>query len=574
MGFKLKSKREKAKVWKSKFGVFVFACLVFTSSLFVFNLVHAQDCGADLDCQISQIQKEIDALSPAQQKNKADLAGLNKQIADLNAKIAKFTSQLKALEAKIGTREEDLGYTQKIFEEKARNHYTFLRLYDPITPFVFAESASEAFKEISFRQKAADSDRKTIEGYGADLVALKNDKETLSKNKTALSSLQSQVSEKQKFLANEVAKVDSYLSTLSAKQNELAAAKAGGFQTSVGDTPPTLEPCSGPPGSSAFCNPGFSPAFAAFSFGAPHRTGMSQYGAYGRSKSGQSAETILSAYYQGATLNKSYAAPANITISGIGTVSFEDNYLLGIYEVPESWGSSGGFEALKAQAVAARSYALNYTNNGSKSICTTESCQVYKPQLKSGKWKEAVQATRGWVMTKDNKAVATYFSASTGGYTISQWGWSGIKDASGSWPDTAYEKVAGSPWFYKGWYKSRGGATCGRSNPWLKSEEMADILNAYKVLFQGGGDVSRVSPVGSCWGGNPYSQSDLVGIGGYTSVSGVSVVYANDGSTQSVTFSTNKGSVNIPGADFKKAFNLRAPGYIGLKSSLFNIEKI
>ena len=218
--------------------------------------------------------------------------------------------------------------------------------------------------------------------------------------------------------------------------------------------------------------------------------------------------------------------------------------------------------------------ALNYTNNGAKSICTSESCQVYKPQLKLGKWKEAVQATRGWVMTKDGNAAATYFSASTGGYTISQWGWSGIKDASGSWPDTAYEKVAGSPWFYKGWYKSRGGATCGRTNPWLSSSEMADILNAWKVLFQGGGDVSRVSPVGSCWGGNPYSQSDLTGIGGYTSVSGVSVVYSNDGSTQSVTFSTNQGSVNIPGADFKKAFNLRAPGYIGLKSSLYNIEKL
>lgn len=559
----------------NRFKLFIFVVVTaFTFYLLPFTKVHAQDCGTDLDCQIGQIQREIDALSPAQQKNKADLAGLNKQIADLNVKIARFTSQLKTLESTIEDREEDLGYTQKIFEEKARHHYTFLRLYDPITPFIFAESASEAFKEISFRQKAADSDRKAIEGYGEDLVALKNDKETLNKNKAALSSLQSQVSVKQQFLSKEVAKVDSYLSTLSAKQNELAAAKAGGFQTSVGDTPPTLEPCSGPPGSSAFCNPGFSPAFAAFSFGAPHRTGMSQYGAYGRSKSGQNAETILAAYYQGSELNKNYAVPATIGVTGVGRVSFEDNYLLGIYEVPESWGNSGGFEALKAQAVAARSYALYSTNNGAGNICTTEACQVYKTSLKSGKWKEAVIATRGWVITKGGQAAPTYFSASTGGYTISQWGWSGIKDAGGNWPDTAYEKVAGSPWFYKGWYKSRGGATCGRSNPWLKSDEMADILNAWKVLFQGGGDVSRVSPVGSCWGGNPYSQSDLAGIGGYTSVSGVSVVYANDGSTQSVTFSTNQGSVNIPGADFKKAFNLRAPGYIGLKSSLFNIEKL
>ncbi len=559
----------KAKIFTS----FSLVLLVFFGIKFA--VVLAQECpSTDYDCQIKQIQNEIDSLSPAQEKNKKDLAGLNKQLSDLNFKISKLTSDLKKLESQITGREEDLAYTKEIFQEKARNHYTFLRLYDPITPFVFSDNAAVAFREISFRQKAADSDRETLEKYGNDLISLKNDKDSLVKNKASLSSLQSQVSEKQKFLAGEVAKVDSYLSTLSSKQNELAAAKAGGFQTSIGDTPPTLEPCSGPQGSSAFCDPGFRPAFAAFSFGAPHRTGMSQYGAYGRSKSGQSAETILSAYYQGASLNKNYSEPANITVTGYGSISFEDNYLLGIYEVPESWGDSGGFEALKAQAVAARSYALSYTNNGSKPICTSESCQVYKPQLKSGKWKEAVKATRGWVMTKGGSAATTYFSASTGGYTITQWGWTGIKDASGSWPDTAYEKISGSPWFYKGWYKSRGGVSCGRSSPWLKSEEMADILNARFVLDGNGGDVGRVSPVGTCWGGNPYSQAELAGIGGFTSVSGVSVVYSNDGSTQSVTFQTNKGSVNYTGAKFKEAFNLRAPGYIGIKSSLYNIEKL
>ncbi len=536
--------------------------------------VFAQNCGTDLDCQISQIQREIDALSPAHEKNKEALAGLRKQVTDITTKIKSISSQLSSIESEISDREEDLAFTEKVFDEKARNHYAFIRLYDPLTPFIFSDNASSAFREISFRQKAADSDRKTMEEYGQELIDLRSDKENLEKNKGSLSSLQAQVNEKAKFLEGEVNKVEAYLGTLTAKQQELQAAKAGGFQTSVGDTPPTLEPCSGPPGSSAFCDPGFRPAFAAFSFGAPHRTGMSQYGAYGRSKSGQSAETILSAYYQGGSLNKSYAAPANINVTGYGTISFEDNYLLGIYEVPESWGNSGGFEALKAQAVAARSYALYTTNGGTKSICATESCQVYKPQLKSGKWKEAVQATRGWVMTKGGTAAATYFSASTGGYTISQWGWTGIKDASGSWPDTAYEKVGGSPWFYKGWYKSRGGSACGRTNPWLKSEEIADILNA-RVALDGSGDSSRVSPIDTnCWGGNPYSVSELQSIGGYTSVSGVSVVYANDGSTQSVTFSTNKGSVNMSGSKFKEAFNLRAPGYIGLKSSLFNIEKL
>jgi len=535
----------------------------------------AQDCGSNLDCQIAAIQREIDALTPAHENNKQELSELNKQIVSLKAKIAVLSGQLSDLETEILVREEDLIYTRRIFNEKASSHYRFIRTYDPLMPFLSSSAASGAFREILFQQKVTDKDRVVMEELAGALIELKNDKDDLEKNRSSLASVKAAVDSRAEFLGGEVEKVESYLSSLSAKQEELIAQKAGGFQTSIGDTPPTLEPCSGPPGSSNYCDPGFRPAFAGFSFGAPHRTGMSQYGAYGRSKSGQNAETILSAYYQGTSLNKGYSVPGSITVSGIGVIPFEDNYLLGIYEVPESWGENGGFEALKAQAVAARSFALAYTNNGASAICTTEACQVYKPQLKSGKWAEAVRATRGWVLIKDGSPAKTYYASTSGGYTVSQWGWTGIKDAGGDWPGSAYEKVAGSPWFYKGWYKSRGGAACGRSNPWLTSTEMADILNAWHVVYKGGGDIGRVSPIDTgCWSGSPYSIGELAGIGGYTSVSSVSVVYSNEGYTSSVTLSTNKGSVSISGEELKKAFNLRAPGYIGIKSSLYNIEKL
>lgn len=568
---KVKGKRQEVKVLVTLF-LIIFTFIVYLSP---FTPTLAQDCGADLDCQINLIQKEIDALTPAHENNKKELDNLNKQIADLKRRIGTLSSQLTGVEKEIVKREEDLAYAKAVFEQKAQSHYKFIRTYDPVLPFLSTKDATRAFREIVLRQKAADGDRETMEKYASDLLKLKSDKETLEKNKKNLAAAQAGVDARAKFLGQEVAKVETYLGTLSSKQNELAALKAGGFQTSIGDTPPTLEPCSGPPGSSNFCDPGFRPAFAAFSFGAPHRTGMSQYGAFGRSKAGQSAETILSAYFQGASLNKGYATSGTIGVTGHGRVSIEDNYLLGIYEVPEKWGNEGGFEALKAQAVAARSYALAVTNNGAGTICPTESCQVYKPQLKSGKWAEAVRATRGWVLTVGGSAAKAYYAASSGGYTISQWGWSGIKDAPGDWPGTAYEKQAGSPWFYKAWYKDRSGKSCGRSSPWLSGEDMADILNAWHVLYKGGGDVGRVSPLDTgCWGGNPYSKGDLAGIGGYTTTSSVSVIYSTNGSTQSVTFSTNKGTASMSGEELKKAFNLRAPGYVGIKSSLFNIEKL
>lgn len=562
------------------FKIAVFAATLLLATGMALSVFAEPDCEnpgvGDIDTCLIKIKSEIDALQPAHEYNKKELADLRAQVDSLNRKITGVSNQLTTTQKNIRLREEDLAYAQEIFEEKSAYHYRLLRLYDPLMPFFSSDDASSALHEIVIRQKAATENIKTMEKYSGDLLKFKEDKEKLEKNMQNLAALKSQVNSRAEFLAGEVSKTESYLSKLSAKQEQLITMKSAGFQTSIGDTPPTAEPCSGAPGSANFCDPGFRPAFAGFSFGAPHRTGLSQYGALGRSKIGQSAETILAAYFQGAELRKDYPVPATIGISGIGRVSFEDNYLLGIYEVPESWGDNGGFEALKAQAVAARSYALAVTNNGAGSICTTEACQVYKPQLKKGKWAEAVRATRGWVILKSGQPAKTYFAASSGGFTINQWGWTGIKDAAdGDWPNKAYEKTGGSPWFYKAWYRTRSGATCGRGNPWLTGTEMADILNAWHVLFKGGGDIGRISPLDTgCWNGNPYSIADLQGIGGYTGVSSVSVVYSNSGSTQSVTFSTNKGSISLSGEELKKAFNLRAPGHVGLKSSLFNIEKL
>lgn len=559
----------------------IVSAISFTLLLFYsFTLTSAEpNCNnpdyGEIDYCLSKIQREIDALSPAHENNKKELSNLQTQLKDIKARIASVAAVLEEVKGEINEREEDLAYQQELLNIRVRSYYIRTRQYTPILTFLFADSASRLAREFAIRQQAANQDREVIVKLSQEILSLNKDKQTYEANLASLNALQAQVDSRAQFLEGEVEKVESYITSLSARQQELIALKEAGFQTSVGDTPATLEPCTGPPGSSNYCDPGFRPAFAAFSFGAPHRTGMSQYGAYGRAKSGQSAEQILSAYYQGATLRKDYPVPDTIGVDGYGRIPFEDNYLLGIYEVPESWGDNGGFEALKAQAVAARSYALYATGGGSGSICPTERCQVYKPHLKSGKWKEAVQATRGWVLEKGGTVAAAYYASTSGGFTISQWGWSGIKDTAGAWPDQAYEKIAGSPWFYKGWFKTRSGNACGRSGPWLTSEEMADILNAWHVIYKGGGDISRITPVTtSCWSGNPYSISELASIGGYTSVSSVSVVYSNEGYTATLSFSTNKGTVSVSGAELKRAFNLRVPGYIGIKSSLFNIEKL
>src|SRR3989338_5727909 len=118
---------------------------------------------------------------------------------------------------------------------------------------------------------------------------------------------------------------------------------------------------------------------------------MSQYGARGRAQSGQDYKAILRAYYGKEPVGKDTGG--DINVSGSGSMNFEEKYLYGIAEMPSSWHT----EALKAQAVAARTYAYRYKVEG-KSICTTEACQVFsqsKADNPPGAWKDAVNATRG-----------------------------------------------------------------------------------------------------------------------------------------------------------------------------------
>ena len=548
--------------------------IVLFFSFFVFlksgGFISAQNCAPDAwDCQLAEIQREMDARLPAHEKNKEDLAGLRTQLTSISKKITSIQSQLKKFELDIQLREEELAYTRKIFEEKTVNQYKSLRLYDPILPFLSSDNASTAFRELTFRQKAADEDRKVIEEYANDLSKLKSDKDTLEKSKTSLSSLQKQVSEKEEYLAGEVSKVETYISSLSAKQESILAAKSGSFIASVGDSDLADDYYASIKGFREAAPSGY---FAVFSFGAyTHRKGMSQYGARGRANNGQNYSTILNAYYGKTPVNKD--TQGTISVEGYGNLDFENYYLLGIAEMPSSW----HVDALKAQAVAARTYAFRYKVEG-KTICTSQSCQVFsksKADNPPPSWKQAVEGTKGQIL----EDVVTYYSSTTGGY-LTTMGWDTTDGSGGgSFLDKTYEKIGGSPWVYKAWYTegySPSSAKCGRSNPWLTSTELADIVNAALVLKSKGGD-DRISPVTtSCWGGNPYSYDELRNValsyGGIGAVSSVSVQQGN-GTTSTVTIN---GSVSLSGDEFKQAFNLRAPGYLMIPQkgfAFFNIEK-
>ena len=104
----------------------------------------------------------------------------------------------------------------------------------------------------------------------------------------------------------------------------------------------------------------------------------------------------------------------------VNAVGMED-YLKSVVpsEMPASWAS----EALKAQSVAARSYAARYKANlgGKKTydICDTTSCQVYKgASTETAASSAAVSATSGKTLWYGGNAVWAEFSSSNGGYSV------------------------------------------------------------------------------------------------------------------------------------------------------------
>jgi SpoIID/LytB domain protein len=103
-------------------------------------------------------------------------------------------------------------------------------------------------------------------------------------------------------------------------------------------------------------------------------------------------------------------------VETVDAVDLED-YVRGVVsaEMPASWSA----EALKAQAVAARSYAITSDVGGSSfQVYSDTRSQMYRGvAAETSTTDAAVAATRGQVVTYDGHAVTTFFFASSGGHT-------------------------------------------------------------------------------------------------------------------------------------------------------------
>jgi SpoIID/LytB domain protein len=199
-----------------------------------------------------------------------------------------------------------------------------------------------------------------------------------------------------------------------------------------------------------------------------------------------------------------------------------DEYLQGVVpsESPAGWGSVGssgpqgqpeGFQALEAQAVAARSYAAaaegapsvqgGTGTYGYADICDTTACQVYRGlQAETAISNLAVADTAGLVRANSSGApVSTEFSSSTGGWT-----------AGGPFPAVpdAGDSVCVP-------------AACNPNHDWSVTVPAASIQSAYPAIgtFESLDVTARTGPAAADQGGRVVSLA-LQGSAGSVTTTG------------------------------------------------------
>ncbi|MCF8588902.1 SpoIID/LytB domain-containing protein [Gordonia liuliyuniae] len=117
--------------------------------------------------------------------------------------------------------------------------------------------------------------------------------------------------------------------------------------------------------------------------------------------------------------DEAYRGSIGVDSSGVVNKLHVDDYVKGVIpkESMPSWGDSGGFEALKAQAVAARSYVVAGLEQGRKMDNTQQSQMYHGAGGEDPRTSRAADATAGQIRLLNGKPALTEFSASTGGYT-------------------------------------------------------------------------------------------------------------------------------------------------------------
>ncbi len=604
--------------------------LLVTNSVYP-GLIHGDEL-EDLENDLQNTRNQIQEYEKQLNSTKAAVEAAKKQAVGYQGALRSYSGQLEYAKAQLiqttleldqkqieldstaaKVKEATLSaqYHEGVLKDVVRDFYkkTF---NDEVSYLLVGQTAGDVARTFVYRERVSDGLRAQFFEIVDMLQGLLVQQEKLAIDKQGFEKQREELLAQQAHLERQIVATSANLATaqgqetqlsqtrrsleeqigeLTQKEQQLLSAKSAitNSTNTVGEIETGLQKVSAPSAANLY---------SVWTYGHPHQVGMSQYGAYGRALAGQNYSQILLAYFSNVTIEKFWNDEDVIPVQGMGDMSMKE-YLYRLGEMPEGWGNTGGYEALKAQAIAARTFALNYiyyawnglalVDKSPTPICTTQSCQVIG-NPKTGKWKQAVDETEGMVILYSGKPITAWYSASAGGFVLSseeQWGgarpWAQGKndfDPQGFAYDGGkyINPPSGSP--YYPWIANGNDA----SNQWLGSDIMEDIFNAtllpesYKSkLYNPEYDYKKCTPPGGTADGLTTNVIREILISeGIQPVSGlidIQNVGQNSKQTQLLKITDQFGVRDINAQLFRDAFRRRAPGCYDIPTKRFEITK-
>lgn len=549
--------------------------------------------------ELEDLKKKLDATNKSLLANQSRLTQSGSEINKVKAQIEdlKLTSEKNNIEIKQLEKQIELKNLEKEEKEKELNSkliVNYVNWKSSSNTSTILTGSSDIVKNLFYYEFVTNVSKRGLSKLSLEVSSLNQQaeqlREIINKNETEMKNLQAKQAfwEKQiqlyndsiaksKLAVNQMQSQSYQLTEMQANYNlemEIAVAKTIDKDKTVNpgemyfigtyNTPRNGIECTG-----SFKYSGFNPGTDAFG----HGIGMSQWGAHGMAAKGKSANEILTFYYQGTQIQT--RPTKNIRIGS--QVMNMETYVGGLGEVPdkacgtiaqiEAWNAyanQNGWaaddprrdkyiiannnmlscwpeEAIKAQVIAARSYAYN-----KETICTTDSCQVWKGG--SGKaW--AAYETKDKVIIGGGDVVNAYYS----GYNNNGRGTANIESV---WPRSApksyFVSVNDNSFTTRPRLCNQRIATHSWNTNSYTIEQMQSMLNWLQERSNwthsnyGGGTVPHQ------WNADNvrYLINNKIG-----SLRSMYVETDASGRAKKVKFSGTKGNGEVPGVFFRMMFN-------------------
>ena len=490
---------------------------------------------------------EIDNINNAINSLKKDLSSKEVNYQSLNTKLKEIKNKIGTLEQEIGKKEVEvkkgeqaLTYQKELLNERAKSYYKNVNKNSTLFLSVLvADDLSTSLRKIFYQKSIVDEDKKMIIKIVLYVKNLEEIKKNLVIEKFGLAGLKAEVDKQSQIVAGQISQTKTQITELTVKQQQLVAAKQSALASAAG----------------------------------------------------RSADTQTSGGACGAT---QIPYPSTIRVKfpdgHIEAMSFEDQYLKGLGEMPRAWSSVNNYqEAFKSQVVAARSYALFKMVRSSCrdfDVFSTTADQVYSGNTGDGNWNNTVNDTKGQFLQNGGNVIIAYYSGNSGGHTLSPneaWNGggdypSGVNDMGGDGKangDLDARCIGTLRWEYhynigrdgKIQYNDTCGGDISNNNSPMTNEEVEDIVDATTWAIRNGSvpDKSHDQIKGEIGG-------DVVG-----SIQSISASIADDKYTNNVHVVGSNRTIDFSGKDaqtFRLVFNIRSPGNFLILSTAYGVQYV